>query len=56
MRAAARELVASSQGVNLIAEQVGYSDALYFSKRFRQFFGQSPSAYRAHYQEQLRLE
>lgn len=32
--------------VEQIAYSVGYEDALYFSKQFRKYYGQSPSAYR----------
>ncbi len=43
----ARELLQhSTLSVGQIAEQVGYQDALYFSRRFRKEFGQSPSAIR----------
>ena len=39
-------LLASSMTIDQVASSVGYSDALYFSRRFRQWRGQSPSEYR----------
>lgn len=32
--------------ISQIAEMVGYNDAFHFSKRFKQYFGQSPSSYK----------
>lgn len=32
--------------VSEIAEQLGYDDALYFSRVFRKVYGQAPSVYR----------
>lgn len=44
----ARELLSStSQRMGAIANAVGYDDPLYFSRKFRQRFGQSPSQFRA---------
>lgn len=44
----ARELLdLSSFPIAEVARRVGYTDALYFSKRFRQATGYSPTAYRA---------
>ena len=44
----ARELLdMSSFPISEVARRVGYRDALYFSKRFRQATGCSPTAYRA---------
>ncbi|MDF2886825.1 MAG: hypothetical protein K0R23_1210 [Lacrimispora sp.] len=39
-------LVTSTIPINVIAEQVGYPDALYFSRIFKKNFGMSPSKYR----------
>lgn len=45
--ARARELLlTSSRSVGQIAEDVGYSDAFYFSRQFRTINGVSPSVYR----------
>ena len=49
MRAAARMLVTTQMSVQAIAAATGYSDPLYFSKRFRAFFSQPPSDYRRYY-------
>jgi AraC family transcriptional regulator of arabinose operon len=43
----ARELLANSDAaVNEVGSLVGYTDALYFSRRFKQHFGYSPKALR----------
>lgn len=43
----ARDLLATSTlPINLIAEQTGYSDPLYFSRIFKKYFGASPSNFR----------
>jgi AraC-like DNA-binding protein len=39
-------LLASSMTIDQVASSVGYSDALYFSKKFRKWQGLSPSEYR----------
>lgn len=39
-------LVTSTLPINVIAEQIGYPDALYFSRIFKKNFGLSPSKYR----------
>ncbi|MFC4302209.1 helix-turn-helix transcriptional regulator [Cohnella boryungensis] len=39
-------LLAGAMTIEQIASSVGYGDALYFSKKFRAWSGQSPSAYR----------
>lgn len=42
----ARELLKSHYGtLAAICEKVGYNDAYYFSKRFKQYFGVSPSSF-----------
>ncbi len=44
----ARELLSStSMRMSAIASAVGYNDALYFSRKFRLRFGQSPTQYRS---------
>jgi len=39
-------LLATSMPVDQVASSVGFSDALYFSKKFRKWQGQSPTEYR----------
>jgi AraC-like DNA-binding protein len=39
-------LLATSMTIDQVASSVGYSDALYFSRKFHKWRGQSPSAYR----------
>lgn len=39
-------LLASSMTIDQVATSVGFSDALYFSKKFRKWRGQSPTEYR----------
>jgi AraC-like DNA-binding protein len=39
-------LLATSITIDQVASSVGYSDALYFSKKFRKWKGQSPTEYR----------
>ncbi|WP_454050577.1 helix-turn-helix domain-containing protein [Cellulomonas sp. Marseille-Q8402] len=47
--AAARELLdTTDRTVSSIAQQVGYADALYFSRQFRRIHSTSPSEYRSH--------
>ena len=46
MAAACEQLAHSRQPVARIAEALGYPDPLYFSRRFRQCLGVSPSRYR----------
>lgn len=43
---ATRLLEFSSQSISRIAEEVGFGSLYYFSRQFRQRFGQSPRAYR----------
>jgi AraC family transcriptional regulator of arabinose operon len=43
---AAEKLLQSSQPIEHISREVGFSNAFHFSTRFRRRFGQSPSAYR----------
>lgn len=47
MREARRLLSAGTQTITAVAEQLGYSDPLHFSRRFRQLVGVSPRDYRA---------
>ena len=43
----ARELIISTRdSIGSIAARVGYTDALYFSRRFKKYFGVSPSHFR----------
>jgi len=45
----ARELLdTTDRPITSIAAQVGYPDALYFSRQFRQIHGMSPTEYRSH--------
>lgn len=44
-------LVTSSMSINEIAEQIGYSDPLYFSRVFKKITGLSPKDYRQKYTE-----
>lgn len=44
---AARLLELTSYSIKLVAEEVGFSSAFYFSRQFHQNFGVSPKAYRA---------
>jgi AraC family transcriptional regulator of arabinose operon len=46
LRHATRLLEHSSQSIEAIAQQAGFSSASYFSRLFRQRFGMSPRAYR----------
>ena len=46
MREACRLLRTTTLGVSEIAARLGFGDALYFSRRFRQKTGSSPSQYR----------
>jgi two-component system response regulator YesN len=50
MEEAKKLLKTSDLSVNLIAEEVGYSDAKYFSKTFGKVVGLKPSEYRRLYQ------
>lgn len=45
MNQAASLLIKSSVSVSTVAHYVGYSDVFTFSKRFKQFYGVSPSEY-----------
>jgi len=47
---ACRLLVETDQDIAAIAAQVGFADPLYFSRRFRQGMGQSPTGYRERHQ------
>ena len=46
MERGAELLVETSLSVTEIAESVGFADSNHFSRRFRQYAGQSPSAFR----------
>ncbi|WP_369809177.1 helix-turn-helix domain-containing protein [Oceanicoccus sp. KOV_DT_Chl] len=43
-------LAHSNKPINTIADQVGYSDPLYFTRCFRRQMGSSPRQYRCSYQ------
>lgn len=49
MERAAVLLKQSEMTIQQIASSVGYSDALYFSRQFKQWYGVAPSAYRTKY-------
>lgn len=46
MRAAASQLLQTSQKVYQVAENVGYRDVKYFIRLFRKEYGTSPDEYR----------
>ena len=46
LRQAARLLVFTSLGIQEVARQVGFHSVFYFSRRFKDQYGASPSAYR----------
>ena len=45
---AKRRLLLSDASVRAISEELGFCDQFYFSRRFRQLFGVTPSYYRAY--------
>ena len=45
MEASKRLLESNQYKISEIAEQVGYSDVFYFSKRFKKSYGYSPKDY-----------
>lgn len=45
---AKRRLLLSDQSIGMISEELGFCDQFYFSRRFRQLFGVTPSYYRAY--------
>lgn len=47
MNAAAKMIVSTDETIENIALQVGYSNPAYFTKRFKESFGVTPTAYRA---------
>jgi AraC-like DNA-binding protein len=49
LRQACRLLVESKASVAQIAEEMGFSDPLYFSRKFRTFTGENPTSYRKRY-------
>jgi AraC-like DNA-binding protein len=56
LRHACRALVQTDAPIAEIARAHGFADALYFSRRFRGFTGESASAYRQRYRAALQLE
>jgi AraC-like DNA-binding protein len=51
LRHACRLLVESEASIGVIAERVGISDPLYFSRLFKKHFQVTPSAYRRRYHQ-----
>lgn len=47
MEKAANLLNSTSSPVNVVAEEVGYADSLAFSRAFKNYYGKSPTAFRA---------
>jgi AraC-like DNA-binding protein len=47
-------LINTTLPISQIAEQLGYADPLYFSRKFHKQTGVSPTAYREKYGEQDR--
>jgi AraC-like DNA-binding protein len=48
----AKLLLAGDLTIEQIASSVGFTDALYFSKQFRKWYGSSPTQYRSILNEQ----
>lgn len=46
LHAAATLLIGTEASVNEVAELVGYDNAIYFGKQFKELYGMTPSAYR----------
>src|SRR5690606_20737156 len=55
LRHACRALVQTDAPITEIAHTHGFADALYFSRRFRAFTGESASTYRRRYRSSLRF-
>jgi AraC-like DNA-binding protein len=53
LRQASRMLLETDQAVRAIAARCGFVDALYFSRRFRDFLGLPPTEYRRRHREAL---
>jgi len=47
MNAAAHLIASTDETIETIAQQVGYNNPAYFTKRFKETFGATPTAYRA---------
>ncbi|EGQ8486342.1 helix-turn-helix domain-containing protein, partial [Vibrio parahaemolyticus] len=43
---ASQLLIFTDDSISLVSKQVGISDSLYFSRKFKQHFGLSPKSYR----------
>ncbi|MDA3962759.1 MAG: AraC family transcriptional regulator [Planctomycetota bacterium] len=56
LRRACRELVETNKPITDVATELGFTDPLYFSRRFRAFSGQAPSAYRSQFAITLTLD
>ncbi|WJH37586.1 helix-turn-helix transcriptional regulator [Paenibacillus sp. CC-CFT747] len=52
----ARLLLEKPLTIEQVASSVGFSDALYFSKQFKKWYGASPSDYRQENQGKLRFD
>jgi YesN/AraC family two-component response regulator len=51
MQEAKKMLLFQNMQVNEISDKLGYNDPLYFSKKFKKRFGQSPKKYKSEYLE-----
>ncbi len=56
MEQAARLLQHTTFSIGEIGRRVGYDDQLYFSRKFKQLMGQSPSDYRQQSRQQLSMD
>jgi YesN/AraC family two-component response regulator len=50
MKAAKEMVVTSEQNIESISLQVGYNNPAYFTKKFKETYGATPSSYRMNYQ------
>lgn len=55
MDKAKQQLLSSSEGLSGIARSVGYQDVYYFSRRFKQIVGESPTRYADRKRNNLRI-
>jgi AraC-like DNA-binding protein len=54
MKAAKEMIVTSEQNIESISLQVGYNNPAYFTKKFKETYGATPSSYRMNYQSNER--